>query len=306
MGRSAALYFSQNDLDLARENREREPVKGALPLLDAPPDDPLEAAQIQALNFLFREDEKVGRAALSRLKASGARLDDSPSPAALRRQLGWLSVMSMLQAHPQWPTAEAACYAAQLEAAKRHKDALEESDLEYHCWLMAVLMALDIVMENENTFKNSADFYRKCVDDCIHPEGYFRGIVDIDGASETFAAQLSATGAMALMAEMAGQNGVDLWGYSNRGVSLITAATYTFYYYFFPERWKWEDGLTREQTMSLMRRDGAFFEMVNRRSPLRGVEQLFAEQRPYFSAYAGLTSLTHGLAPPKKKRWRFW
>ena len=58
------------------------------------------------------------------------------------------------------------------------------------------------------------------------------------------------------MAEMAGQASLDLWSYSNRAVSVNTAATYTYYYYFFPERWKWEASLTRETTMALMRREG--------------------------------------------------
>ena len=153
---------------------------------------------------------------------------------------------------------------------------------------------------NDSTFESSAAFYRRCVDKFIHPEGYFRGIVDVDGAKETFAAQLSATAAMALMAEMAGQIGVDLWGYNNRGVSVITAATYTFYYYFFPSAGSGKRVSRGRRRSGSCAGDGAFYEMVCRRSPLRGDEQLFAEQRPLFSAFAGLTTLTHGLAPPRR------
>ncbi len=307
MKRSAALFFSESDLQLARDNLDREPVHSALSVLDTQRTDPLEAAQLFALNYLFRHDGTAGDAALEVLQAQNFSSDASLDLPAMKAQLGWLSVMAMLRGHPRWQSVA--------ETSRSQIDSLARRELQSSAdmcplrlsWLAAVSMAEASLSGDDAGFQRAADVYRRVVDAHIHPEGYFKDLVDIDGASETYAAQFSATCALVLMAEMAEQIGVDLWAYHNRAVSVNTAATYTYYYYFFPETWKWEADLTRETTMGLMRRDGAFFEMVNRRAPLRGVEQLFAEQRPMFSAIGGgLTTLTHGLVPPKKRRWTLW
>ena len=307
MTRSAGLYFSASDLQLARDNLDREPLRAAFPLLDSRPADPLEAAQILALNYLFRQDSTGGDTALDLLRAQDFSNKANLDLPAIKRQLGWLSVMAMLRGHPRWQSAAE----PSLSVIGRRAPGILQSGGDA-CplrlsWLAAVSMAAGILRDVNRTYQRAADIYRRLVDAHIHPEGYFKGIVDIDGAKETYAAQFSATCALVLMAEMAGGAGDDLWNYNNRAVSINTAAAYTYYYYFFPEGWKWESDLTRETTIALMRREGAFFEMVNRRAPLRGIEQLFAEQRPMFSAHGGgLTTLTHGLAAPKKKRWLFW
>ena len=61
---SAYLLFSASDLQLARDNREREPIRSALPLLDTRPADALALAQIQALRYLFHQDAEAGQAAI--------------------------------------------------------------------------------------------------------------------------------------------------------------------------------------------------------------------------------------------------
>ncbi len=305
--RGGGLYFSESDLQLARDNLNREPLRAALPLLDSQRADPLEAAQLDALNYLLRDDASAGDAALEALEAEDFDDPTSLDLPSMKRQLAWLSAMALLRGHSRWQSATE----ADLRTIGRRTPGSLQSGGDI-CplrlsWLAAVSMATGILREEDGSFQRGVHIYRRLVDAHIHPEGYFKGIVDIDGAKETYAAQFSATCALVLMAEMAGQAGEDLWSYNNRAVSVNTAAAYTYYYYFFPESWKWEDDLTREMTMALMRREGAFFEMVNRRASLRGIEQLFAEQRPMFSAHGGgLTTLTHGLAPPKKKRWRLW
>ena len=304
MKRSKALFFSQKDIQLAWDNVDREPIRDAMTVLDAQPEDSLEAAQLLALNYLFRRDEAAGDAAIDALRAQEFGSADSADLPALKRHLGWLSLMAMLREHPQWMSVEADFLSAIERVMRRNMQSVADSDPLRLCWLATVSMATGILTDHDDSFQGAADVYRRVVDSHIHPEGYIKGVVDRDGASNTYAAQFSATCALVLMAEMAGQVGLDLWTYNNRAVSTNTAATYTYYYYFFPERWKWESNLTRESTLDLMRREGAFFEMVNRRIPMRGVEQLFAEQRPMFSACGGgLATLTHGLRPPKKKRW---
>lgn len=296
------LLFSESDLRLARDKREREPVRGALPWLDSQPEDALALAQLLALRFLFYADADAGKRAveLSRAQEFGACENDDI--AAIQRRFGWLQVISQLRDQPDF----ADSYRAFAGAAAQQLNG-DEGDLLRALWLAVVAMAAGILLEDDKQFQSAVSVYRRAVDQHIHPEGFFKGLVDVEGARGTYQAQFAATGALALMSEMAGQAGEDLWSYNNRAVSVNTAATYTFYYYFFPERWRWEGGLTRERTMAIMRREGAYFELAHRRNPLRGAEELFAEQRPLFSAAAGgLTSLTHGLKPPAKKRWRLF
>ena len=299
MKESIALFFSEQDLALARDNSDREPVSSALAMLDTAPDDPLAAAQLQALAYLWRQDAQAGEGALELAQArdwgGASSLDD------MKLQVGWLAVLSMLRAHPAWQAA--APLLNQIDGMARAALEATDGDPLRLAWLAARTMAASILCRDEAGFQGAAAIYRRLIDEHIHPEGYIKGLVDLDGAEDTYAAQVSATGALALMAEMAGQ---ELWSYDNRGVSVNTAATYAFYYYFFPERWRWEDGLRRGDTRAVMRAEGAYFEMVNRRSPLRGGEQLFAEQRPMFSAHIGVTTLTHSLPLPRKSRWRIF
>jgi len=303
---SAYLLFSAGDLQLARDNQDREPVRSALPLLDSQPEDALALALLQTLRFLFYSDVEAGRAALEALRIPDSQALDPARLPAIKRRYGWLTVMSQLRDHPDWHDSAETLSALTAAPAPR-PDAAVEGDLLRALWLAAVDMAAGILLGDDVRLQSAVSTYRRAVDQHIHPEGFIKGLVDIDGARQTYAAQFAATGALVLLSEMAQQAGEDLWSYNNRAVSFNTAATYTFYYYFYPERWRWEDGLSREQTMTIMRREGAWFEMVNRRSPLRGGEDLFAEQRPLFSAVAGgLTTLTHGLKPRAKKRWRLF
>ncbi len=305
MKRTAGLFFSEGDLRLARDNLGRQPIASALPLLDAFRADPLERAQLLSLRYVLRNDEAAADDAMESLQAQDFAAVECPDIVEIQRHLGWLAVASRLRAHRHWQAA-AGTILDLIAGWARRLDSDVESDPLRLSWLAAVSMAAAILREEETGFGRAAAIYRRIIDQHIHPEGYFKGIVDIDGASETYAAQVSATRALVLMAEMAGLAGLDLWAYDNRGVSVMTAATYSFFYYFFPEKWRWEAGLTREQTVPLFRRVGAFFEMVERRATLRGIEQLFAEQRPMFCALAGLTTLTHGIRPPKKSRWRIF
>ena len=303
MKQFVALFFSAEDLQLARDNPDEPPIAAALPMLDGHRQDPLEAAHLLGLRHLFRADNDAAELALNSLPALDLPANQAPGLADLQRQLGWLSVLSMLRTHPNWQSTAEPILSQVSDAVARELEAGPIGDPLRLCWLAAVSMGAGILRVDEAGFERAAEVYRQIVAEHIHPEGYFKGIVDVDGVSDSYASQHSATRALALMAEMAGQAGLDLWAHNSRGVSVHTAATYSFYYYFYPERWRWEAGLSREQTLALMRRDGACYEMLNRRQPIRGIEQLFAEQRPMFCALAGLTSLTHGMRPPRKRRW---
>ena len=305
---SGWLYFSSADLQLARDKREDEPISLALALLESPPEDALSVAYLAALSYRFNGDIESGQAALQALCTSDF-VTGAPSTeyAAVKQALGWLGLMAMLRDLPEWAAQESAL----LGATAAHIDALnhlqEPADLLREFWLGALNMAAGIILDSADYRERAAALYRRAVDQHIHPEGYLKGIVDRESSVDSYESQLSGTCALVILAEMAERAELDLWSYNNRAVTPITAATYTFYYYFYPEKWRWEPGLTRERTLASMRREGAFMELVNRRHALHGVEQLLAEQRPFFCPWAGgLTTLTHGLVPPNKKRWRLW
>jgi len=296
-----ALYISQRSLDARRGSLAQEPLRSALPQLEQSPADPLARAQLLALRYLLWADAADGRAAAALLPVAPL-LPATAAPSALQRQLGWLDVLAMLREQ-----AGARAYLAalpQLSAQLPPPSAVAEPLPRF--WTAAVTLAAGMLLDDAGLQAAAATEYRAAIDQHIHPEGYFKGIVDGDDARQSYAAQLSATAALVQMAQMAAQIELDLWGYNKRAVSVITAATYTFYYYFFPERWRWQAGLQRSDTTAIMREQGAFYEMVQCRSPLRGGEQLLAEQRPFFSCSAGATTLTHGQIQQKKKRWRLF
>ena len=307
LDRPFGLFHSEGDLALARENREREPIRGALTMLESPSDDPLVTAQLAALRSQLRGDAEAGIAAVEALRDSDFMRDEASDLEAIKRSLGWISVMVMLRDQPAWQPLQAEYLDAVKAKLNRLNECDETGDKLRDVWLGAATMAAGILLENDDDIERGANVYRRGIDQQIHPEGYLKGIVDTENASRTYASQVSGTCALVLLAEMAAQVGLDLWSYDNRAVTVITAATYTFYYYFFPEKWRWEPSLTRERTIAVMRREGAFMEMVRRRHAPRGIEQLFEEQRPLFCAYGGgLTTLTHGLSLPKNKRWRLF
>lgn len=293
------LFHREADLQLARDNREREPIRGALARLDAPEADPLaEACQSALRGQLFDNVEAGFRAAVSLRQANLELADDLGD---IQRALAWISVAAMLRGHDAWEASWRDVIAGALDGFSETDEALRG------LWLGALTMAAGILLESDDAIQRGVAVYRRFVDEQIHPEGFLKGIADLDDAPGRYEAQVSGSCALVMLAEMAALVGLDLWSYDSRAVSVFTAVTYTHYYYFFPEKWRWEADLTRERTNAIMRREGAFMELVNRRGPPAGIEQFLAEQRPLFCAYGGgLTTLTHGLAPAKKRRWRFW
>ena len=299
--RRLGLTYSEADLRRARENQEREPIRSAIARLETREPDPLAAAQMSALRGQLHQTLDPGYLAAASLNEAGAIAGDKLDLAGVKRAISWLAVAAMLRDHPAWEASWRDIVASTLERATETDDTLRQF------WLGALIMAAGILLESDEEIARGAAVYRRAVERHIHPEGYFRGLTDIADGEELYEAQVSATGALVLLAEMAGTVGLELWTFESRAVSVTTAIAYTHFYYFFPEKWRWEADLTRERTAAIMRREGAFMELVSRRQPPQGIEQLLAEQRPLFCAWGGgLTTLTHGLAPEPKRRWRFW
>lgn len=302
MPQSPSLFFSTADLQLARDNLQREPVRSASVLLDSPAPEPLAKAQILALRYVLRGQREDGDAALAALREL-ATAEGAARVAVYQQALGLLSTLAMLRDVPGVDNAlDAAIASLPLP--------LPDDDVLATFWAAVVAMALGCLRADDAHIDRAAATYRRAIDQHIHPEGYIRGLVDMEhklAGRHSYQRQLSATCALVLIAEMASQRGLNLWAYDKRAVSIHTAAAYTHYYYYFPERWRWGEGLTRAHTETVMRREGAFYELVNRQQPPRGIEALFAEQRPLFCAYGGgLTTLTHGAPRPQKRRWKLW
>ncbi|MCY4537885.1 MAG: alginate lyase family protein [Chloroflexi bacterium] len=296
------LFHRAEHLASARDNREREPVASALPLLDKRDEDPLKAAHLAALRYQMLADGPAAETALEQFGKAELAAGEIVDRARCKSLLGWLSVAAMLRKHANWQALQAEIMPTFVAAVSAMRDACDPLD---ELWQGATQLATGIVFEHESYTQMGAGAYRKGIDHVIHPEGFLKGIVDVESIEPTYARQVSGACALVIMAEMATHTGLDLWSYDNRGVSPVTATTYLLYYYYYPEHWRWSDGLSPEDTAAVVASEGAFIEMVNRRHPLRGVEQLLAEMRPMFCASGGgLTTLTHGLAPPKKRRWR--
>lgn len=296
------LFHRAEHLALARDNREREPVASALHVLDRHVEDPVKAAHLAALRYQILADRPAAARAVEHLSRADVASGEIGDQARCKSLLGWLSVAAMLRQHGSWQALEAKimpAFAAAVSDMEAARDPLEE------LWQGALRLAAGIVFARDSFRQQGAEAYRHAIDHVVHPEGFLKGIVDIESSEASYAKQVSGCCALVIMAEMATQAGLDLWSYDNRGVSPITATSYLLYYYYYPESWRWSDGLTPDDTAAAVASDGAFIEIVNRRHPLPGVEQLLAEMRPMFCASGGgLTTLTHGLAPPKKRRWR--
>lgn len=295
------LIHTEADLQLARDNLQREPIRVALAKLGEAQADRLAQAHLWALRGQLDKETEPGHRAADLLRRSDL-AGEGGDLEGIKRSLGWLSVMAMLRDHPAWEPSWRDAIAPMLSRFAEPDDNLRA------LWLGALRLAAGVLLECEHEIERGAAVYRAAVEHWIHPEGFLKGIADVPNAPGRYEAQVSGCCALALMAEMAGNVRLDLWSFESRAVGIFTAATYTHFYYFFPEKWRWEEELTLARTQAIMRREGAFMELVNRRNPPQGIEQFLAEQRPLFCAWGGgLTTLTHGLSPPKKqKRWRLW
>ena len=297
---SGGLTHSKAQIQLARDNREREPIKSCLTLLASRSDDAATNAWFAGLRYQIDGDNHDAAKALQRLRQFNLPTPARDDRVSLQAWLAWLSAAALLADHADHANllAEyAPDLASTIERLPAPDDALDG------LWLGALQLAAGIVLRHESCAQLGAAAYRHAIDNILHPEGFLKGIVDDESRQNTYAAQVSGCCALTLMAEMAQLARLDLWAYDNRGVTPITAATYALYYYFYPERWRWSEGLTSAEAEAAVRAEGAFIEIVNRRSPLNGVDALFDDLRPLFCAYGGgLTTLTHGIDPPKRKR----
>jgi len=326
---TSGLYFNEEQIAYAQQNREEdadlqiawdwllaEPgtlvtekkphkkAKETIPVLK-PELSALGTALVDGFCFRFIGDEAAGKRAVKALVENEA-YGQQPETTLLDTLMHIAATLQLLALlKPILPDAE--------HFLERHANEIEvhfaeEGNASYveRCWLILLRIAGGILFGNESWLQMGVEQYKHIIDNDIHPEGFLRPTVERDkpdgGSLERM---LLAVGALSLAAEAAYQAGTDLWSYQNRDVGLNTAVTYLVYYYFYPDKWRWDEGITREDTEVLYKQYGAFIEIAASHDYPRGVEILLETERPFFSEFTGgLTTLSHSRTRPKHRiRW---
>lgn len=289
------LVFTGEHVRQAREGREREPLKTAWAfLLEQDQTGGLSAAQWNALRYRFNDDFAAGERAVRMLLDLGLSVTGEPFD-RLSAMLALAQTFEMLRDHPAFEQTTLAAWLETFAArvADFNQGAAALSPLET-LWLGTLNIAAGLVLEREDWFKTGTDTYRQTIRDEVRPEGFLPQAVEgKDGGS--LLRQLLSVKALVLSAEMADHAGVDLWDYASRGVSVMTACAYLFFYYYYPEKWRW-DTLAESEAARLFRDHGGFLEMVNRRARPKDLKLMLDQLRPIYDVTGGgLTTLTHGV-----------
>lgn len=296
------LVFSVEHVERARQKRDDEAMRPIWQFfLTATGGDALSQGYLDALRYRINDDAD----SLSHASEVLQRVSETPpemSIGGIRGLIAAAHIFEMLRHHPltdHWRDAWLSRFSAHVQQLQH----TATDNALMGLWQMTLSVAAGVVLEDETSFQQGVEHFKQTINQGIHPEGYMRSTVgQPDG--ETVSRQVSSVCALAMTAEIAAQAGTDLWAYEDRGVSIGTAAQYLIYYYFYPEKWNWEQGFDRDYMAALFKQSGAFMEMVNYRLQPRGITDLLDEQAPMLDAYGGgLTSLTHHKRPaPKKKR----
>ncbi len=284
------LYFTSQHVETARRHRKRDPFRAAWENLEAqaPPHKNLAFAQWAGFRYRFMDDSSAGERGASVLIPLLQSLDNGDVLTLLTA----VQCVELLRDHPaaqsQLPVA--------LKLLEQAEVALNLSGTYLdNLWGAAATLALGVALEDMERVEHAAAVYRATVDEDIHPEGYIRPVVE-EADGQTFNRQFEAVAALTFTAEAAWHIGLNLWEYNNRGVSLVTAATYLVFYYHFPEKWRWEEGLTADKVQPLFAQHGGFMEMLNKYTPPRQIGTLLDDLRPIYDVYGGgFTTLSHGV-----------
>lgn len=301
------LYFSEAQVMTARNQAKHPPFKQAWERLDTPVDasaDPLEQAMIHALRWRFYKLIGEGETAVGLYhRAAGQPLDDA---SLLDRCIYTTALAQLFELVRDHPLAEAIPSSESvhllLERASEVETVTQDADVQgiaylERIWAALVMMSAGVVGEDAERRERAADVYHHIIDHDIRPAGFIPQIVDgKDGGS--LLRTLIALKGLTLLAEASQYSGLDLWSYSNRGVSLVTTALYPLYYYFYPEKWKWDSDLDPETVKADFRAHASYLEPLNHHigRPTKAIDLILNEIRPIYNPYGGgLLTLSHGV-----------
>lgn len=300
------LYFTKKHILRARKYRSHLPYSDAWNmLLNTEQTVPLAVLQWGGLRYRFDDNVDAGEEVLPNLNA------DMFTNAIHESLLGGTTefrdvvcgvvalshCFELLHDHPAYTRQQRARwlglysdFVGDLRLSVKEPTALETF------WLGTLNIVAGIVLENKDWFDTGVAVFQHAINDSIHPEGYVLSVVDVeDGRSLEY--QISAVMALVLSAEAASHVGTDLWDHRTRGVSVLTAAAYPLYYYFYPETWPWDaDDITQEQVTRIFMNYGGFLEIINGHyeRPLRAIRLILDDLRPVYHCHGGgLTTLSH-------------
>lgn len=310
------LYFTTEHIQQAQKYRDHEPFKTAWAFFDqanAPSRGKIERDVLwPALHYRLNNQHQAGEKSILALENEINREMSENHFEALTSAVMLAHTFELVRDHPTFsPDAQSRWLTRFVQRVDQLNSTAEMVDLKAvlpdtmsgmrfveHIWLGLLNIVAGIVLEDDARFESGATIYRHIIEYHIRPEGYLpRAVEGEDGGS--LERQLLSVAALVLMAEAAKQVGIDLWNYASRGISIITAASYCIYFYYYPDQWRW-DTTSEEQSKALYQELGGFLEIVNAHARPKDIKLMFEEMRPFYNPFAGgLTTLTHAL-PPKR------
>jgi hypothetical protein len=297
----SGLYFTHDQIAAARKDRDRVPLQAAWTWLqESVPTDPLSTLMVQSLRCRMQDDAAAGEAAVATLQ-SGIGFDLTAYGSyleALQVSAALAHAFELVRPHPAWGDQQAHWLHHYTEFATQLNALPDGVGLVEQIWWGHLHLVSGVVLEVPERIEAGAQVYRQVIDQEVRPQGHLPVLVEAADA-ETLQRSFAAVSGLVLMAEAAAHVGVDLWSHHQRGITVVTAAAYLAYYYFYPGQWRW--GVLDEAAIKgLYQSQGAFFEIVNRHTRLRDSGIMLDELRPFFNpVLGGLTTLTHAL-PARK------
>lgn len=310
------LYFIDEHIQRAHDQRQMEPFRAAWAALRQRRQvDLLSLAQWQGLLYRFDDDAEAGSRAVRILQQDDL-MPSSPSNnlEVVAAALTQAQCFEMVRNHPDFTQPG--------EWMQRFGGIVGELNrasgdwfFTERVWLNALNLAASIVLEAESPFRQAVEIFKDIIRHDVHPEGYIRKAAQ-GQKHESLMRMLLTAQAVILTAEMATHAGVDLWAFNERRVSALTPTPYLLYYFYYPEKWRWdaeaeadlvpEEGESRieiEAAQALYKRHAGLWEMAQRQNWSKDRQMLLDEIRPVYDLWGGgLVTLTHGTAEPRRKR----
>ncbi len=311
--RHYGLYFSNENIQRARTQQNDDTGADVWAILrQRKPLDLMEIAQWSGLLFRFADDVDAGSRAVEILQ-QGATWEPGSKVDQIATLMTWAQCFEMVRDHPQF--GKSATWLEHFAEAVSIANAERKALYVEQVWLNALNMAASIVLEDEHLFTRAATTFKEIIQRDVHPDGYIRPAAEGEKGLSLHRMLLTAQ-ALILTAEAASHVGEDLWTFSERGVSALTPTPYLLYYYYYPEKWRWDADIEGNEVpaegdsllsvadiQALYRRHGGLWEMAQRRSFSKDRQMLLNDLRPVVDVWGGgLVTLTHGFGEPTKRR----